>query len=103
MKIQVFSVAALALGFGLAGTAAADVDAIAATCVNCHGEGGVSQDNAVPTIAGLSEFYHADQLYFYRDGDRTCEDADGETMCAAVANLSDDDVKALVNYYASQQ
>lgn len=90
------------LGAGLAGTATADVNAIAEKCAGCHGDGGVSADTAIPSIAGLSEFYHADQLYFYRDGDRTCAGSggDSETMCAAAANLSDDDIDAVAAHFA---
>lgn len=90
------------LAIGLAGTAAADVDAIAAGCAGCHGDNGVSQDTAIPTIAGLSEFYHADQLFFYRDGDRPCgaANADGQTMCTVAADLSDDDIDAIAAHFA---
>ena len=65
-------------------------DAVIESCNSCHGDGGVSQSNDAPTIAGLSEFYHGDQLYFYRDGDRTCADAGPESMCAAAADLADE-------------
>lgn len=103
MKRIKTGILASALAIGLAGTAAADVDTIAAACAACHGDNGVSQDAAIPTIAGLSEFYHADQLYFYRDGDRPCgqENADGQTMCTVAADLSDDDVDAVAAHFAA--
>lgn len=83
-------------------------DAVAG-CNGCHGDGGVSQSTDIPTIAGLSEFYHADQLYFYRDEERPCGDADyqqgdmaGQTsnMCAAASGLSDEQIDAIAAHYS---
>lgn len=89
-----------------AGTALADVDAVLKMCDSCHGEGSLEAGSDVPAIAGLSELYHADQLYIYRDGDRPCidaADASGEmtNMCALVADLSDDDIDAVAAHYAT--
>lgn len=101
MKTKLPVLVALLSGIAISQSATADVAAIAPICEGCHGAGGVSQDGNVPTIAGLSEFYHADQLYFYRDGDRTCADTDGaETMCAAVSGLSDDDIDEIAAHFA---
>lgn len=85
-------------------------DATIATCNGCHGDGGVSQSGNIPTIAGLSEFYHGDQLYFYRDEERPCGDAvvsqgdmqgQSSNMCAAVAGMSDDQIDAIAAHYAA--
>ena len=83
-------------------TWAAGHDAAIETCNGCHGDGGVSQSTDIPSIAGLSEFYHGDQLYFYRDGDRTCAaDADPDAnMCTAAADLSDDQIDVIAAHYA---
>ena len=91
------------LGFGAA--AQADVAATAESCNECHGVAGLGADKGVPNIAGLSEYYHADQLYFYRDGDRPCVDVDapggGTTnMCTIVADMSDEDIDAIAAHYA---
>lgn len=91
-------VAAACLGLG--GVAAADVESLAQTCNGCHGGGG-----KVPSIAGVSEFYHADQLYFYRDEERPCADAtsaSGETtnMCAVTSGLSDDEIDEIAAHFA---
>lgn len=82
------------------GVAFADTAALSKTCDGCHGA-----DSSVPTIAGLSEFYHADQLLFYRDGDRPCNDAtsssgDTTNMCKLAADLSDDQIDEIAAYYA---
>lgn len=101
-----------ALMLGLtAGTsvALADVDTIIENCNGCHGAGGVSEWSDMPTIAGLSEFYHADQLYIYRDGDRPCTESEyrsgdtskpATTMCAVAEGLSDDEIDAIAAHYA---
>lgn len=88
---------------------AGDLDTIIQGCNDCHGDGGVSQWSDMPSIAGLSEFYHADQLYLFRDGDRPCSDSDyrqgdksraATTMCAATADLSDDQIDDIGAMYA---
>lgn len=43
-----------------------------ASCVGCHGADGVSQDPDVPTIAGMSSVYLADQLYAFQSEERPC-------------------------------
>jgi sulfide dehydrogenase cytochrome subunit len=93
-----------------AAAAVADMDAIVEDCNGCHGPGGVSEWNDMPTIAGLSEFYHADQLYIYRDGDRPCAESEyrtddtagkaATTMCAIAEGLSDDEIDAIAAHYA---
>jgi sulfide dehydrogenase cytochrome subunit len=95
---------------GLAGTAmAADLDAAIESCSGCHGNDGISTSSDVPTIAGLSEFYHSDQLYLYRDEERPCGDAEysqgdmsGQTsnMCALTADLTDDQIDAIAVHFA---
>ena len=91
------------LGFGIA--ARADVAATAETCNECHGVASMGAEHGVPNIAGLSEFYHADQLYFYQEGERPCVDIeapDGTTtnMCEIVADMSEDDMGAIAAHYA---
>jgi len=91
-------------------TQAADLDATIADCNACHGASGVSQWDDMPTISGIDAFTHADALYAYRDQERVCgaskyRTGDTEraptTMCERVANLSDDDIEAIAEYYAA--
>lgn len=93
-----------------ASVAFADMDAIVEDCNGCHGPGGVSQWDDMPTIAGLSEFYHADQLYIYRDGDRPCAESEyrsgdtgkaATTMCAVAESLSEAEIDAIAAHYAA--
>jgi sulfide dehydrogenase cytochrome subunit len=90
----------------LAGTVLADTADIVKTCDSCHGADNLGAESGLPAIAGLSEFYHADQLYFYRDGERPCADAPDASgnmtnMCAQTADLSDDEIDAVAAHYAA--
>ena len=106
-----FSLIAISLTLGLFASAAmaGDMDAIIADCNGCHGDDGVSQWTDVPTIAGVPEFVHSDALYLFRDEDRPCSESEyrqgdtskpATTMCAAVADLSDDQIDEVAAYYA---
>jgi cytochrome c553 len=95
------TVIATAAWLGFCGAAAADVAEIVKSCDGCHTGSG-----DLPAIAGLSEFYQSDQLYFYRDEERPCidtPDPSGETtnMCAVTADLSDDQIDEIAAHYAA--
>ena len=92
----------------------------ATDCDGCHGENGVSRWSEMPTIAGIDAFVNSEALCAYRDRARPCADSGYRTggtsrpatdMCDVAASLSDEeiealsdeDVTALLNYYASQQ
>ena len=88
---------------------ASDLNAIMENCNGCHGDNGVSQWTDMPTIAGIDAFGHADALFMFRDEDRPCQESayrQGDTsraattMCAAVADLSDEDIEALGDAYS---
>ena len=100
------TVMATAAWLGLGAAALADVMATAKTCDGCHGAANMGADHGVPTIAGLSEFYHSDQLYFYREKGRPCNDVtstsgDKTNMCAVTANFSDEEIDELAAHYAA--
>ena len=108
MKAQkiLFVSAMLALFSSASGS---DIDAMMKGCNDCHGDNGVSLWSDVPTIAGLAEFVHVDALYIYQDEARPCADSEyrqGDTsraaitMCALVADLSEDDIDAIAAAYA---
>ncbi len=69
---------------------------IAATCVACHGENGISALPNYPTIAGQHEDYLRHALKGYRDGTRS-----NAIMMPMAANLTDAEIKVLAKYYAS--
>ena len=70
-----------------------------AQCDRCHSEGGSNPDDEAGILAGNLMGYLEAQLAAYRAGERE----QPAKMEEKVNALSDDDVKALVNYYASQQ
>ncbi len=86
-----------------------DFDAIIQSCNDCHGDDGVSQWNDMPTIGGIDPFVHSEALYVYRDEARPCAsskyrqgdtDRPETTMCEVAAELSDDQIEEIAEYYA---
>ncbi len=87
---------------------ASELESVVENCNGCHGDDGVSQWSDVPTIAGMPEYVHADSLYFFRDNERPCSESKyrqgdtsrpATTMCAVVADLSDDTIDEIAAYY----
>ncbi len=70
-----------------------------ANCDRCHSEGGSNPEDEAGILAGNLMGYLEAQLAAYRAGERE----QPKKMEEKVSTLTDDDVKALVNFYASQQ
>ena len=70
-----------------------------AECDRCHSEGGANPEDDASILAGQQMGYLKDTFAEYRAGEREQPQKMEEKLSA----LSDDDVKALVNFYASQQ
>jgi sulfide dehydrogenase cytochrome subunit len=111
MRLTITLLASL-VGVGL-GTAvvpvanAADAAALAAErCEACHGKAGVTQRQDIGSIAGSSAYYLQAQMEMYKSGERTGEkyqvEGQPETMNEVAKKLSDEDIKALAEYYAEQ-
>ena len=71
----------------------------AAECDRCHSEGGANPEDEASILAGQQMGYLMDTFAEYRSGERE----QPQKMEEKVSALSDDDVKALVHYYASQR
>ncbi len=69
----------------------------AAVCAACHGQGGNSTNSAWPKLAGQGAVYTYEQLKAFKDGSRS-----NPIMAGQVANLSDQDMKDLAAYFATQ-
>jgi cytochrome c553 len=69
-----------------------------ATCVACHGQNGIGLSPTWPTIAGQHEDYIIHALEQYRAGARK-----DPVMMPMAANLTDDDIKVLADYYSNLQ
>lgn len=98
----VFIAACLALPLSaLTARAAGDPakgQAAAAMCAACHGQGGVSVMAANPSLAGQHEGYIVAQLKAFKSGARK-----NAMMAPMAANLSEDDMRNLGAYFASQR
>ncbi len=70
----------------------------AATCVACHGTDGISVMEIYPTLAGQHEDYLARALHEYKSGARK-----NAIMAGFVAQLSEQDIAELADYYARQR
>ena len=109
MKRLISIAISLTLGLFASVSMAGDLEAVVENCNGCHGNDGVSQWTDVPTIAGVPEFVHSDALYIFRDEARPCTETEykqgdtsrpATTMCAVVADLSDDMIDEVAAYYA---
>jgi cytochrome c553 len=65
-------------------------------CVSCHGADGIALIEGVPNLAGETNIYIATQLKDFRGGKRT-----HEVMSSISADLSDDDIRALADWFAA--
>jgi cytochrome c553 len=68
----------------------------AALCVGCHGEGGISQMDNIPSLAAQPDQFIQWQLVFFRAGTRQ-----NEQMQPIVEQLTNEDIRNLGAYYAS--
>jgi cytochrome c553 len=65
-------------------------------CAVCHGTNGISTQPDSPHLAGQPAFYLSTQLKNYRSGERK-----HEVMSFMAKPLSDDDIEALSQWFAS--
>ena len=65
-------------------------------CVECHGEGGISQTENSPSLAGQPDQFIQWQLVFFRSGTRK-----NEQMQPIVEQLNNDNIRNLGAYFAS--
>jgi cytochrome subunit of sulfide dehydrogenase len=107
-KTLVASLVGVGLGTAVVPVAnAADAAALAAErCEACHGKAGVTQRQDIGSIAGSSAYYLQTQMEMYKSGERTGEkyQVEGQpaTMNEVAKKLSDEEIKALAQYYAKQ-
>jgi len=88
----VLSTGAIAGGDAAAGQKKSEV------CAGCHGADGNSLVGANPRLAGQYESYLYQALTQYKNGQR-----ESILMANMVANLSDQDMKDLAAWFASQE
>jgi cytochrome c553 len=99
MMRSIWFAAALVASFAIAPAHAADIAAgkeKAELCVACHGEGGISQTENIPSLAAQPDQFIQWQLVFFRAGTRK-----NEQMQPIVEQLNNDDIRNLGAYFAS--
>ena len=74
-----------------------ELPGIAKVCVTCHGRDGFGTTPLNPNLAGQSSIYLIQQLTAFREGKRK-----SEVMNITATNLSNDDIRAIAEYYESQ-
>jgi cytochrome c553 len=65
-------------------------------CAACHGDGGISQTENIPSLAGQPDQFIQWQLVFFRAGTRK-----NEQMQPIAEELNNDDIRNLAGYFAS--
>lgn len=95
----------------LAPAAYADLQGDLETCNNCHGDGGVSTESDIPSIAGMSAFVLEEYMFEYQDEARPCHESkyrSGDTerpatdMCAIAKELSEDQILEIAEFYGGK-
>ena len=80
-------------------------------CMDCHGKGGASTEDDVPSIGGVSEQYLLDSMAAYRDSKRPCPETKfraGDTkrpktdMCKVASKLSAEDFARVAKTFAGK-
>jgi cytochrome c553 len=92
------TIAVLLFGISCISARAADIAAgkeKAELCVGCHGEGGISQTENIPSLAAQPDQFIQWQLVFFRAGTRK-----NEQMQPIVEQLNNDDIRNLGAYFA---
>src|SRR4051812_3001208 len=65
-------------------------------CVGCHGEGGISKTENIPSLAAQPDQFLQWQLVFFRSGSRK-----NEQMQPIVEQISNEDIRNLGAYFAA--
>src|ERR1700755_1699941 len=65
-------------------------------CIGCHGEGGISQMENIPSLAAQPDLFIQWQLVFFRAGSRK-----NEQMQPIVEEINNEDIRNLGAYFAS--
>jgi sulfide dehydrogenase cytochrome subunit len=83
----------------MAGSAQAElnISGLANTCNNCHGTGGVSAGESMPSIAGLPEDYLKNIMMEWKTGKRP-----SANMTRLIKGYTDEEIAALATYFSKQ-
>ena len=93
---QIADLAAWYASHTVTATPAGDISGAPEGCVACHGADGIGLAEDVPNLAGETNIYIDTQLKAFRSGKRT-----HEVMSAIAADLTDEEIRAAADWYAS--
>ena len=71
--------------------------AVAKPCITCHGRDGRGLSPGFPNLCGQKSIYMMQQLTMFRDKKRQ-----SEVMNITTENLTNDDIRAIAEYYEAQ-
>ncbi|MCU0895734.1 MAG: hypothetical protein MUD06_15765, partial [Rhodospirillales bacterium] len=95
-KSLMLSLGAAGLLAASGGVSADNIKPLADTCNNCHGVGGVSAGESMPSIAGLPVKYLTEVMMEWKKGERF-----STTMGRLIKGYSDDEINALAKHFAA--
>ena len=81
---------------GIAGAADMHTQVIAATCMACHGPGGKSLDEIIPSLAGMKQDKFVKLMREFASGER-----EASIMKRHAAGYTDAEFEAMAAYFAS--
>jgi cytochrome c553 len=67
-------------------------------CLSCHGQYGISANDAIPNLGGQHASYLLNALLDYRKGLRTGEQA--EEVAAEIQGLNEAELRAIADFFA---
>ena len=88
----------IALGFVTLSAGAVD-PGLLQKCTICHGDQGISDEAAYPSIAGLPDQLQIDAMEAYMKGTRDCGPV--PFMCKVTQELNDEQIKELAEHFAA--
>jgi len=98
LRLALSTLLMVALPLGAGPSQAVDAGLLG-KCTICHGDRGVSDESAYPSIAGLPARLQMDALHAYRDGTRDCGPV--TRMCKIVVGMTDQQIKELAEHFAA--
>jgi sulfide dehydrogenase cytochrome subunit len=101
MKVTNLAASCLAgMALALASLAADALDAeLLQKCTICHGDEGISDEAAYPSIAGLPVALQVDAMHAYKKGARDCGPV--PYMCKVTQELTDAEIVELAEHFAA--
>ena len=94
LAVPLALLAVLGLAPGATPAQTPELPAVARPCITCHGRDGIGTSPGFPNLAGQKSIYMMEQLTLYRDGRRQ-----SDVMNIAAAQLSDEAIRAIAEYY----